>query len=115
MASGPFGRSAMTRSWGAVSSVVLGAVVGLLTNLITAGFTWPLGAGLLVAVAAWCVLAYLLPSSPVPAPEPGNGRGSHVTTHGPNSPAIGRDQNGPINYGPPSVPAPDDESPGGGT
>lgn len=53
----------MSQAWGAAASVVMGVVVGFLTNLITSKFTVPLAVGLGTTVIAWVVLTFVLQSN----------------------------------------------------
>ncbi|MGC4888950.1 hypothetical protein ACLQ2W_17535 [Micromonospora sp. DT227] len=71
----------------AALSVVLAIVAGVLTNLVTAGFTPPLVVALIVVALLWAGLTALQrPGSPPPAAPTSE-------THGDNSPIINADYN----------------------
>jgi hypothetical protein len=60
----------MTRRVAVTLSVVMGVLVGVLTNLITQGFTWPLLAGLVAAVAILCLVTLLQHAGPATGHSP---------------------------------------------
>ncbi|MCX3288457.1 hypothetical protein OR263_17390 [Streptomyces sp. NEAU-H22] len=77
----------MNQRLGAATSVVLGIVVSVLTNLVTSGPTVPLITGFVAAAVLWVALTALHQpgSSPPPAPT--------AQTHGAHSPIIHADNN----------------------
>ncbi len=75
----------MGKAWGAAASVVLGAVVTYLTNLVTSGAALPVACSLAVTVLLLALLAFALNRDPPVSPDHTS---APASTRGRNSPII---------------------------